>query len=167
MKCFECQPLLETWKLYSELAAPNQPPIANFLWHPSFQIAVSYSNFQPWMEKGLTQFCRIGRHRVMFSKAEMEQKVGSYPSLEFHYRQVHNLVTKLQKHQDVFQPLTLFELLAINIQNQRRVLAHLYKWLLNDTTAGSKVKDRWEGMLNLNLTTLQWEWLNIFNQTSQ
>lgn len=60
----------------------------------------------------------------MYSKEEMEIKLGSYSNYDFQYRQVSNLVKTLQQQYDVFRlPLTLFESLAINIQDQKRVLA--------------------------------------------
>lgn len=67
----------------------------------------------------------------MFSKKEIQVKLGSYPGLEFHYKQVCNLIQTLQWNYDEFRPLTLFESMAINIQDQKRVLAQLlykYTW---------------------------------------
>lgn len=43
----------------------------------------------------------------------------------------HIKVKTLQRHDDIFQPLTLFESLAINIQDQKRILAQLYNWFIN------------------------------------
>lgn len=61
--------------------------------------------------------------------------------------------------------MTLFETLATNIQGQRRLLAQLYTWLLEETSVGSKQKKKWKRALNLSYSTTQWEQLNLVSQT--
>lgn len=61
-KCFGCQALVRTWKLFSDLVAPAQSPkFATFFWHPNFLTKVSNFNSRPWVEKVITQFYSIGR----------------------------------------------------------------------------------------------------------
>lgn len=141
-KCLGHKALIKTWEIFSELAAPSPSAIANFLWPPKFQVAASCSDFRPWIEKGLTQFYLISRQRNMFSKEEMTLKLGFCLEFEFQYRQVYNLVKSLQQKYDLFQPMALFESLAINIQNQKSLLAQLYNWLLIKTGESITIKSK-------------------------
>lgn len=60
---------------------------------------------------------------------------------------------------------SLFESLAINIQNQKRLLAQFYNWLLIRTSVVRTAEVKWGRELSANFTASQWERLNMFNQT--
>lgn len=49
------------WKKVQAELSPGGSQLASFLWHSSFQAASAMSKFQVWEEKGLGQFCRLGR----------------------------------------------------------------------------------------------------------
>lgn len=48
--------LTRMWKKLQGHLAPGQSPLASFLEHPKFQSAVESTNFQMWVEKGMSSF---------------------------------------------------------------------------------------------------------------
>lgn len=81
------------------------PPIASFLRHSAFSAAVSCFNSRPWIEKGLIHFHTIRQRQCIYTKEEMEVKLGSYPSFDFQYRQVSNLVKILHQQYDLLKAI--------------------------------------------------------------
>lgn len=75
--------LSHIWKSLQGCLAPGQSPLASFLEHPKFQKAAGCSSFQAWIEKGLTQFYKLGKDATMYSTEQIFQLLGNLPIIRF------------------------------------------------------------------------------------
>lgn len=71
--CVKCQRVL----------APGQSPLASFLYHPSFSIANSVSDFQRWEEAGFDKLGKLGSRAGLITEAQISELLGGFPNLTY------------------------------------------------------------------------------------
>lgn len=97
----------------------------------------------------LTPFYATGRGKKLLPMKELKLKVGHQEGFDLQYPKVYDLIQSLQRWYEMFTPLTLFETFAVNIKDQKHLLAKLYKWMLIKDAYVKKLK--WNGKRNLML----------------
>lgn len=115
-------------------------PLASFLWHSYFEEVRKYDNFREWMKADMIQFCMLAIRRQMYTITTLSQVVGFSPIFASQYRQVNALINRLMKLDNVFRPLTAFEMLIIS-EDMSKILSKLYDILLSEALVTDKAKN--------------------------
>lgn len=130
---------------------PGQSPLASFLAHPKFWMVAESSNFQLWVDKGMSQFYKLGTGKLIHPYEQIACVIGD-PIIRFQIEQIKALVIELRQSYEVFRPLSKLELFLLDVLNRTKTLSSLYKILLSTTSADNRVKRLWERDLGIILT---------------
>lgn len=79
------------WKRMQPILSSGVSPLASFLWHPCFHTALSLSNFSIWEEKGLAQFCALGKDGQIYSQGQTGNIIGEVGIFPYQFKKVNNL----------------------------------------------------------------------------
>lgn len=157
--------LTRTWKKHQRHLAPGQSPLSSFLEHPKFQSAVESSNFQIWLKKGMSQFCKLGKDAWMYWSEQIDQLMGNSPIIQLQIEQIRNVIKELASHSEVFHPLTNFELFLGNVGKKKKILSNLYRILLATAPICNRMQIDWGSDLGIILSDAEWYQIQKFNLT--
>lgn len=155
--------LQQAWirNAYQLIPSLFPPSLASFLWHPEFQEVARLDDYVKWKQEALDKFRELGKGRQMYS-CDKILKIGCTGKTQFQYRQVKNLVCALMKCNNVFRPLTSFEmLLSSNVEKKH--LSKLYQFMASTVHSVDNIKSKWEKELGLNWIDKEWDKLKQVN----